>query len=151
MKKGIIKKVAKYTLAGMGALAVAGLVGVVTTLNMKKDLEAEKETLLDRYRITQEFKDEVDKQMAYYEEGYQLGILTKDQFDEKVDYLVTSEFVEEAIGRGPIIEYQQKLGEINEKIDNCENWGLTSCVGVVLSVGAVTASLHINTDDKERE
>ena len=59
--------------------------------------------------------------------------------------------MEEAIGRGPIIEYQQKLGEINEKIDNVISWGVTSAIGTVLGGAAVTASLHINTDDKERE
>ena len=127
--KPFLKSTVKYSLIVLGPLmALAGLITGMCQSTEKE--EGKKEALLNKYRLTQEFKDEVDSRADYYEQGYQQGIITKDEYDEKMDYFLTDDFVQELIEASEDSEYKTELAQIQTKLDEENTVRTFSFIGI---------------------
>lgn len=119
MFKGILKMIAGGIMClAMPAAIISGIV-IGTTANVGEKRE-EKEALLDKYRLTQEFKDERTAQSQKYLEALNQGYITPNEYIEKLEELESVSYAESKIIENGNQEFLLQLSEINKKIEKAQ-------------------------------
>lgn len=150
--KTALKTALKYSLAtiGVSALIVGGVFAFVGP-ERKESANDAKRTLFNRYRMTEEFRGALLSELETLELGLKQGLITKEQFEEKTDYLYTDEYVEKTIVEGDVIEYQNKLAEIIKQSEAGEKMGIGGILISGAGIGALAGAVYVSTKEEEKE
>lgn len=150
--KGIVKTTIKYVLGAMAAVGlITGTTISLTAGDRLKKVEEQKTSLLNKYRVTEEYKSALLSELDYLELGLKQGVITKEAFDEKADYLYTDEYVEKTIVKGESIVYQNQLAQLNEAKDNASKMSTSGCLFFVGGLASLAGAAFVAVNNKEKD
>ena len=151
MKKGILKNRLFLVLATFSAgMLIWGFSSGLINNEKADSLIQEKAKIISNFKETPKYFEITQEKKEVYYQALNLGVITQEEYEEKMDFLLSDEFAEKCIFAENNLENIDKINNLNKKIHKHET---LSVAGTICSIAGflVTPFVGLSLISKDNQ